>query len=62
MLIVGLIFSSLSSDSDKIEKLNSNQISVEDVIEQPKLFKVKSKNNFITDKLAAALSRCKIVE
>lgn len=60
MLIVRLIFSSLSSDSDKIEKLNSNQISVEEVIEQPKLFQVKVKNSFTTDKLVAAFDGCKI--
>lgn len=52
--------SSASSDPDETEELYSNQLSVEEVIEQPRLFQVRGKNNFITNKLTAALHRGKI--
>ncbi|XP_050060675.1 uncharacterized protein LOC126551445 [Aphis gossypii] len=55
-----LVFSSASSDSDEIEEHNFNTISEEEVIEQPNLFQLRGKTNFITDKMAAALDRCKI--
>ncbi|KAE9530083.1 hypothetical protein AGLY_011545 [Aphis glycines] len=55
-----LVFSSASSDSDEIEEHNFNTISEEEVIEQPNLFQLRGKTNFITDKMAAALNRCKI--
>ncbi|KAL4150130.1 hypothetical protein QTP88_003964 [Uroleucon formosanum] len=55
-----VVFSSASSDSDEIEEHNFNTISEEEVIEQPNLFQLRGKTNFITDKMAAALDRCKI--
>ncbi|KAL4125926.1 hypothetical protein QTP88_010163 [Uroleucon formosanum] len=55
-----VVFSSVSSDSDEIEEHNFNTISEEEVIEQPNLFQLRGKTNFITDKMAAALDRCKI--
>ncbi|KAL4100680.1 hypothetical protein QTP88_020714 [Uroleucon formosanum] len=55
-----VVFSSASSDSDEIEEHNFNTILEEEVIEQPNLFQLRGKTNFITDKMAAALDRCKI--
>lgn len=49
------LFPSSSSDSEEIDK-----ISIEEVIENPKLIQLRGKINFITDKLSAALDRCKI--
>jgi len=52
---VCLFFLSSSSDSEEIDK-----ISIEEVIENPKLVQQRSKNNFITDKLSAAFGSCKV--
>lgn len=49
------LFPSSSSESEEIDK-----ISIEEIIENPKLVQIRGKNNFITDKLSAALDRCKI--
>jgi len=46
---------SSSSDSEEIDKISN-----EEVIENPKLVQQRGKNNFITDKLSAALDRCNI--
>lgn len=57
-----LVFSCASSDSDdsdEIEEQLSKTILAEEVIEQPKLFQLRGKTNFITDKMAAAFNRCK---
>jgi len=40
----------------------SSSSDFEEVIENPKLVQLRCKNNFITDKLFAALDRCKIID
>jgi len=54
------VFLSSNNDSDEIEETYSNKKLAEEDIEQPKLFQVRGNNNFISDKLAATLDRCKI--
>ncbi|CAI6356058.1 unnamed protein product [Macrosiphum euphorbiae] len=51
----GLLFPSSSRDSEEIDK-----ISFEEIIENPTFVQIRGKNNFITDKLSAALGRCKV--